>query len=55
MTNKIYIVLALCLLAFSIKIKHEAVNNGIPGGWTPIDVNNLTKEQKSVDFFIRGS
>lgn len=56
MANKIYLVLAFCLLAFSIKIKHEeTAHDQVPGGWTPIDVKNLTKDQAAVDLFIRGS
>ena len=55
MINKIFIVLALCLLTFSIKIKHEEANHEIPGGWTPIDIGKMTKDQKDVDEFIKAS
>lgn len=56
MTNKIYLVLALCLVTFSIKIKHEVeTHNEGTGRWTPIDIKNLTKDQIAVDMFIRGS
>jgi hypothetical protein len=40
----------------SIKINHEEkAHDGLPGGWISIDVKNLTKQQKDVDLFIRGS
>lgn len=56
MTNKIYLVLALCLVTFSIKIHHlESAHAQIPGGWSPINIKNLSKEEKDVDTFIRAS
>jgi hypothetical protein len=56
MYNKICLVLALCLITMSIKISHEQkAHDALPGGWTSIDVKNLTKQQKAVDLFIRGS
>jgi hypothetical protein len=56
MNNKIYLVLALCLLTCSIKIQHEEVSNAHNyDEWKPIDVKRLTKDQSAVDLFIRGS
>lgn len=55
MINKICIVLALCLLAASMKISHPEEHEAVAGGWNPINVKNLTTEQKSVDDFIRKS
>lgn len=46
MSNKIYLVLAFCILTFGLKIDHhELEQNTVPGGWSPIDIKNLTKEQ----------
>jgi hypothetical protein len=53
MINKICIVLALCLLTVSIKINHIEEHDAIVVAWTPINVNKLTTDQKSVDDFIR--
>lgn len=55
MINKICLVLALCLITLSMRVNHQQRHNMLPGGWTPIDVHKLTKEQKSMDEFIRKS
>ena len=55
MINKICIVLALCLLASSIKINHVEDYEAVAERWNPVNVNNLTTEQKNVDDFIRKS
>jgi hypothetical protein len=55
MINKICVLLALCLLATSIKINHVEDHEAVAGGWNPINVKKLTTQEKNVDEFIRKS
>ena len=36
-------------------MNHQQSPNTLTSGWSPINVKNLTKEQKSMDEFIRKS
>ena len=55
MINKIYLFLALCLVTLSLRVNHQQSPNTLTSGWTPINIKNLTKDQKSMDEFIRES
>jgi len=53
MYNKILLAVLLCVVAQTIRINHLQVNYPIAGGWSPIDINNLSQDQKAVDSYIR--